>query len=293
MGANLGIAVVKFVAAALTGSSAMLSEGIHSVVDTGNQALLLVGLRRSEKPPDDEHPFGYGRELYFWSLIVAVLLFGVGGGMGIYEGVTHLQHPQPLEDPFWAYVVLGIAGLFEAVSWVLAFRALWKQRRGRSLWRTVRDSRDPSVFTVVFEDTAALLGLLAAFLGVWLGHRLANPYFDGGASIVIGGILCVTALVLIRESKALLIGEAAAPATVSSIRTLAGADARVDAVQRVSTMVLGRSEILLAIDIRFKPGLSLQQLALAVRDVQQAVRDRHPDVKRIFVEPIGIASSKP
>jgi divalent metal cation (Fe/Co/Zn/Cd) transporter len=154
------------------------------------------------------------------------------------EGVTHLQHPQPLEDPFWAYVVLGIAGLFEAVSWVLAFRALWKQRRGRTLWRTVRDSRDPSVFTVVFEDSAALLGLLAAFLGVWLGHRLANPYFGGGASIVIGGILCVTALVLIRESKALLIGEAAAPATVSSIRTLAGADHRVDAVQRVSTMVL-------------------------------------------------------
>lgn len=291
MGANFAIAVVKFIAAALSGSSAMLSEGIHSVVDTGNQALLLVGLSRSRQPPDADYPFGYGRELYFWSLIVAVLLFGVGGGMAIYEGVTHLMHPRPLEDAFWAYVVLGVAAVFEAISWSFAFRDLMRRRQGRTLWQTIRASRDPSVFTVLFEDTAALLGLLAAFVGIYFGHRYANPYFDGAASIVIGTVLCVTALVLIRESKSLLVGEAVSPAIVASIKAVTNADSRVAAVGRALTMVLGRHEVLLTLDVRFQPGLSLQELALAVRELQQAIRDRHPDITRIFVEPIGIAPS--
>jgi cation diffusion facilitator family transporter len=288
---NLVIAAIKFVAAWLSGSSAMLSEGIHSVVDTGNQSLLLIGLKRSERPPDARYPFGYGRELYFWSLVVAMLLFGVGGGMAIYEGIAHLRSPRALEDPFWAYVVLALAAVFEGASWSLALRDLARRRHGRSLWQTIRDSRDPSVFTVLFEDSAALLGLAAAFAGVYLGHRYANPYFDGAASIVIGTILCLTALVLIRETKSLLVGEAASAPLVASIKAIAGGDARVVAVERALTMVLGRHEILLSIDVRFEPSLSLGQLALAVRELQQAIRSRHPDVSRIFVEPLGIAAT--
>jgi cation diffusion facilitator family transporter len=288
---NLVIAAIKFVAAWLSGSSAMLSEGIHSVVDTGNQSLLLIGLKRSERPPDARYPFGYGRELYFWSLVVAMLLFGVGGGMAIYEGIAHLRSPRALEDPFWAYVVLALAAVFEGASWSLALRDLARRRHGRSLWQTIRDSRDPSVFTVLFEDSAALLGLAAAFAGVYLGHRYANPYFDGAASIVIGTILCLTALVLIRETKSLLVGEAASAPLVASIKAIAGGDARVVAVERARTMVLGRHEILLSIDVRFDPSLSLGQLALAVRELQQAIRSRHPDVSRIFVEPLGIAAT--
>lgn len=290
IGANFAIAVTKFVAAALSGSSAMLSEGIHSVVDTGNQSLLLLGLHRSQRPPDAEHPFGYGRELYFWSLIVAVLLFGVGGGMAVYEGITHLLAPRPLEDPFWAYVVLGVAAVFEAISWTFAFRDLAAQRGERTLWQVIRRSRDPSIFTVLVEDSAALVGLLAAFLGIYLGHRFDSPYFDGAASIAIGIALCVAALVLIRESKGLLVGEGVSPEAVASIKEVAAADARVAAVRRVLTMVLGRDEILANIDLQFRAGLSTAEIAAAVREIEQAIRARYPHIKRIFIEAVAGAS---
>lgn len=225
---------MKFVAASITGSSAMLSEGFHSVVDTGNELLLLLGLHRGKQPADRQHPYGYGKELYFWSLIVAMVLFGIGGGVAIYEGILHLQNPRPLEDPFWAYVVLGVAALLEGTSWTFALREMLAKKGNHSLWQSIRRSYDPSVFTVLFEDTAALIGLTAAFLGVYLGHRYANPYIDGAASIAIGVTLSVVALLLIRESKALLVGEAAKPEVVASIRELACNEAAVIKVDRDS-----------------------------------------------------------
>lgn len=209
--ANLGIAATKFIAAALSGSSAMLSEAIHSVIDTGNQLLLLFGLHRSQLPPDELHPFGHGKELYFWSLIVAVLLFGVGGGMALYEGIEHALTPRALENPFWAYVVLAVAAVFESCSLIVAVRELLRRRGPRAFWLRVHRSKDPSVYTTFYEDLAALAGLVVAFLGVYLGHRLHQPYFDAAASMLIGIILCAVALTLVYESRGLLIGESASP----------------------------------------------------------------------------------
>ncbi len=283
-GGNLAIAVMKFVAASITGSSAMLSEGFHSVADTGNELLLLLGLHRGKQPADRQHPYGYGKELYFWSLIVAMVLFGVGGGVAIYEGILHVLNPRPLEDPFWAYVVLGIAALLEGTSWTFALREMWAKKGAHSLWQSIRRSYDPSVFTVLFEDTAALFGLAAAFLGVYLGHRYANPYFDGAASIVIGVTLSVVALFLIRESKALLVGEAAKPEVVASIRELACNEPAVIKVDRVLTMVFGPDEVLLNLEAQFDPALSVADLSAAVCRLEEAIRLRHPAVKKIFID---------
>lgn len=186
---NLAIAVSKFVAAGITGSSAMLSEGIHSVVDTGNQGLLLYGLHASRKPPNASHPFGYGKELYFWSLITAVMIFAVGGGMSFYEGIRHLISPSPITDPTWNYVVIGTAIVFESLSWSVAFREFRDSMRDRGFLQTVHASKDPALFTVLLEDSAAIIGLLLALAGVGLGHWLANPYLDGAASVAIGVLL--------------------------------------------------------------------------------------------------------
>ena len=200
LGANLAIAVSKFIAAAFTGSSAMLSEGIHSIVDTGNQGLLLLGLHRSRKPADAVRPFGYGKELYFWTLIVAILIFAIGGGMSFYEGIAHLRHPRPISDPSWNYAVLGAAIVFEGFSWTVALRELLANRGEKSIWNAIHTSKDPTLFTVLLEDSAALLGLIVALAGIYLGHRLGNPYLDGSASIVIGVILAVVAVFLgLRE----------------------------------------------------------------------------------------------
>src|ERR1051325_5263645 len=224
---NLAIAVTKFVAAAITGSSAMLSEGIHSVVDTGNGALLLLGVRLSRKPPDATHPFGYGMELCFWSLVVAIMIFALGGGMSVYEGVTHITHPNQLKDPTWNYIVLGFALLFEGISFLFAMKAFRKEKGKRGIWQTVHTSKDPTTFTVLFEDTAALLGLLVALVGISLGHWLNKPYLDGVASIVIGAILGVVAAFLAYESKGLLIGEGVDDETLDSIRAIAAEDSAV------------------------------------------------------------------
>jgi cation diffusion facilitator family transporter len=222
--ANFIIAVTKFVAALLTRSSAMLSEEIHSLVDMGNQLLLLCGIKRSRRPPDEQHPFGHGKELYFWSLIVAMLLFGLGGGMSFYEGVRHLRHPSPLGDPTWNYVVLGIAAIAEGAAWWVALKELLRNRGERSLWRAVRESKDPAVYTVLAEDTAAILGLLVAFLGIFLGHRLGNPSYDGAASMVIGVLLAAVAVFLAYESRGLLIGESADAEVVQRVRQIVEAE---------------------------------------------------------------------
>jgi cation diffusion facilitator family transporter len=291
IGVNLGIAATKFIAA-FSGSSAMVSEGIHSLVDTGNQMLLLLGIYNSQKPADATHPFGYGKELFFWSLIVAIVLFGIGGGMAIYEGVTHLIQPHLLEDPTWAYIVLGAAAVFEAFSWYMAYREILATRKGEGgLWQVIRHSKDPSVFTVLFEDSAALLGLLAAFLGIYFGHLLHDPYLDGAASIVIGVTLCVVALFLIRESRGLLIGEAADPEEIASIVRIVSNDPAVAAVNRVLTMYIGPSEVLLNLDVQFHSFLSAAQLSATVRRLEQAIRAQHPHIKRIFIEAVAVAAS--
>lgn len=229
----------------------MLSEGIHSIVDTGNELLLLLGLRLSKQPADDTHPFGYGQELYFWTLIVALFIFAIGGGMSIYEGVNHLLEPEPLTNPLWNYVVLGFAVIFEGYSWNVAFQAFLASKGDEDLWTAIRASKDPTIFTVLFEDSAALIGLFVAFLGVLSGHLLNNVYLDGVASIAIGIILAGMAILLAYESKGLLIGEGADAKTVADIRSLTQADPAVRKVLKVLTLHFGPEEILLNLDIQF------------------------------------------
>ncbi|MEJ2209241.1 MAG: cation diffusion facilitator family transporter [Anaerolineae bacterium] len=283
--ANAIVAAAKFTAGALTGSSAMLSEGIHSVADTGNQLLLLLGINQSRKPPDELHPFGHGKELYFWSLIVAMVLFGVGGGMSLYEGISHLQHPSEIGDPTWNYVVLAVGVVAEGVSWVIALRVFLRTKgREENLWQALRTSKDPGIFTVVAEDTAALAGLIIAFLGVYLGHRLNNPYFDGLASIVIGVMLVVVAAFLAYESRALLVGESADPELIHSVRSLAEEEEGIHAVRRLLTMHLGPDQVLLTLDVEFEASLSSGEVADAVDRLETVIRDKHPEIGYIFVE---------
>ena len=281
--ANLAIAVTKFIAAFFSGSSAMLSEGIHSLVDTGNGALLLLGFRRSQRPADPQHPFGHGKELYFWSLIVAVLIFALGGGMSVYEGVTHLSHPHQSE-PTWNYMVLGIAFVFEGVSSFFAFRAFRKELRGRGVFRAIRASKDPTTFTVLFEDTAALLGLVVAFVGIWLGHLLGNPYLDGVASIVIGLILASVSALLVYETHGLLVGESVDPQTLEEIRAIARADEAVEEVRKSLTMHFGPSDVLLTLGIQFKQDLSAQGVADAINRIEGKIRAQHPEILHIYIE---------
>jgi cation diffusion facilitator family transporter len=283
--ANFVIAVAKFVAASMTGSSAMFSEGIHSVIDTGNEALLLLGLRRSRKAPDELHPFGYGKELYFWSLIVAILLFGIGGGLSVYEGWSHIRRPEELQNPLWNYLVLGVALLAEGSSWVIAIRKLLQDRTsGGGLFRAFRRSKDPAVFVVVGEDTAALLGILVAAAGVFLSHRLQMPWIDGGASIVIGLILGGVAAALVYESRALIVGETADPALVRDVHAIAEHDAAVLCAGPPLTMQMSPDEVLVNMDIEFHNHLSAAELIAAIDRIEAAIRERHPTVGRIFLE---------
>jgi cation diffusion facilitator family transporter len=282
--ANFLIAVSKFIVAGITRSSAMLSEAIHSVADTGNQALLLLGIRLSRRKATDEHPFGHGKELYFWSLIVAIILFGVGGGISLYEGLLHLQHPEALGDPTWNYVVLGVAAVFETAAFYIAFRELVKVAGEGSIWQAVRASKDPAIFVVLFEDAAALAGLIVAFLGVFLGHQLQMPVLDALASIVIAVILMVVAIILAYESRNLLIGEAASPEIVASIRTLVAADDDIAEVMMPVTMHLGPKEILLNMDLRFRKGLKTGEIAAAVDRIENIIRKTHPQIKHIYLE---------
>src|SRR3954468_21742040 len=247
IGANIAIAITKFVVAGVTGSSAMLSEGIHSAVDTGNGVLLLVGTRLSERPATPEHPFGHGKELYFWSLIVAVLIFGIGGGASFYEGVMHVRRPEPMADPMWNYIVLGASACFEGTSFTIALRQFLKEARGRPFWNALHASKDPTTYTVLAEDSAALLGLAVAALGVYLSHRLNMPVLDGVASIVIGLLLAGVAVLLVRESRGLLIGEGIRPDTAAEIRAIALRQPEVEAVGRPLSMYIGRDEVLLTL----------------------------------------------
>ena len=285
--ANLVIAATKLVAAAISRSSAMIAEGLHSFVDACDGTLLLVGRRRSERPPDDAHPFGHGKELYFWTLIVAVIFFAVGGGVSVYEGILHLLHPEPLRDPTLSYGVLGVAAVFDGGSLVVAIRTMRREEPGKSLVRIVRHGKDPSSFTVVLEDIADITGLVIAFLGVWLGHRLTNPYLDGVASIGVGVVLATVSTVLVAESRKLLVGERTSEDVLRAVGDAAAADARVIRFAACPlSMQLGPNEVLLGITARFAPDLSAEEVAVAIRRFEQRVRAARPDVKYICVEPI-------
>jgi cation diffusion facilitator family transporter len=287
---NVAIAVTKFVAAHLTGSSAMLSEGVHSLVDTGNGLLLLWGIHQSKQPADEEHPFGHGKELYFWTLVVAVLIFALGGGISLYEGILHVVRPVEQVDPVVNYVVLALAFLFEGVTWLVAVRQFGRVKGSLSYLRAMRESKDPTTFAVLVEDSAALLGLVVAFVGVALGHALGMPRLDGVASIVIGALLATVAVFLASESKDLLIGEGLNRQTRVSIVRLVNADPDVARLVRALSMHFGPSDVLLTMEIAFRPELTAAQIAVAIDRLDKGIRAAHPEVRHIFVEAQSIAA---
>ncbi len=282
---NLAIAVVKFIAAAWTGSSAMLSEGVHSLVDTGNQTLMLYGLHRAAKPADAQHPLGHGRELYFWSFIVALLIFSLGAGVAFYEGTTHLYAPVAITDPSVNYVVLAIAFVFEGLTWRVAWKEFAKERGEQGVLDAVTRSRDPTTFLVLFEDSAALVGIAIAFAGTATSVWLDLPALDGVASIMIGLVLAVTALFLVRESKGLLLGEPARPATRKSIIRIAEAHPDIEAVGRLVTVHLSPREIVVALDVNFADDLRTSGVEVTASELEQQIRKKHPDVTALFLNP--------
>lgn len=279
---NLAIAITKFVAAAFTGSAAMLSEAIHSVVDMGNGGLMLLGVRKSRKPPDSDHPFGHGHELYFWTLLVGVLVFAVGGGMSTYEGIIHIAHPAIPENQVWSYAVLGMATVFEGTTWLFGWKAFSAERGRRGVLRAIHETKDPTSFAVLLEDSAALLGLLFAFLGIFLGTQFGLPYLDGVASVIIGLLLCGVAVLMVYESKGLLIGEGLDPEALKSIRELVGADPAVERVSHLHSMYLGANEVLLTIELRFDSSISALEVRRAVGRIREAIRSQQPAVRQIF-----------
>jgi cation diffusion facilitator family transporter len=281
---NALIAVTKFVAAGLTGSAAMMAEGIHSLVDTGNQGLLLYGLRRGRQPADERFPFGHGKEIYFWSFVVAILIFGLGAGVSMYEGVHRVLHPEPITRPMVNYIVLAFAMLFEGAAWCLALREFRKQQHGRGIRETVRASKDPTTFVVLFEDTAALLGLVVAGVGLTLSQVLDLPVFDGIASIGIGCILAFTAAWLAKRTKSLLIGEAADPAIVADIRRRVGDIEAVVAVNEVLTLHMGPRQVLLTISVDFFDDRPAGEIEQAIDQLTREIRAAHPTITRVFIE---------
>jgi cation diffusion facilitator family transporter len=282
--ANVAIAVTKLVVAGITGSSAMLSEGIHSSVDTFNGVLLLVGIRLSQRPATPEHPFGHGKELYFWSLIVAVLIFGLGGGISFYEGLMHIRHPVPLHDPTWNYAVLGAAVIFEGISFAIALRQFLKLAGATPFWQAIHRSKDPTTYTVLAEDSAALVGLVIAAVGIALSQALQMPALDGAASVLIGILLAGVAGLLAWQSRGLLIGEGIRPETARAIREIALAQPGVRDVGRVLSMYVGPDDALVTMDLDFDEGTAAADAALAMAEVGRRVRERFPMIQRLFIE---------
>lgn len=291
--ANLGIAAAKFVAAAVSGSASMLAEAIHSTVDSTDELFLLYGEHRSKKPPDKAHPFGHGHELYFWTLIVAINVFGIGGGISALEGVVKIIEGEKLENPLWAYVVLGFAFVFEGISWTIGVRQMRRKARGRSPWRQMRETKQPKVLAVVLEDSAALAGIVVAFCGVFFSHLFQKAWIDGAASIVIGGLLATVALLLGRETKGLLMGESADRELNEEVRRIVEADEGVNQLMRALTLQLGPGEVLLNMDVRFSPGLDAEGIAKAIWRLERKLRDRCPDIREVFIESQGLHEDLP
>jgi cation diffusion facilitator family transporter len=285
LAANLGIAVAKFVAAAITGSSSMLTEGVHSLVDSGNQLLLLYGQERAKRPPDAKRPFGYGRELYFWAFVVAILIFAGGSGVSIYEGYLHFRSPEPLRDPLINYIVLGVAALLEGTSWAIAVREFNKARGDMGWWEAVHESKDPAAFIVLFEDSAALIGLGIAAAGVWASHWFGNPRIDGIASIAIGLLLGLVAVVLARESMGLLIGERADPRVIARVRTIVGARPEITAVNHVRTIHTGPHAVFVAISADFDDALTMGEGETLIESIEEELKAELPDISSVYIRP--------
>ena len=283
---NLLVAVTKFVAAAFTHSSAMLSEAVHSVVDTLNQVVMLYGIKRSSRPPDREHPLGHGRELYFWSFVVAVLIFAIGAGVSVYEGIHHVIDPEEMASPWVNYVVLVVAGAIEFGSWTVAMREFRRHKKDdEGYFETAEKTKDPSTLTLLLEDSAALAGIGIALLGTLAAQLLDNPVYDGLASILIGLLLGAVALFLARESKRLLIGEPARRGLVDAIRRCVQAEEGVDHVNGVLTVHLAPRQVVCMLSIEFHDSLRVPELERAVEDMERRIRESHPEVVRIFVKP--------
>lgn len=282
---NLAIAVTKFIAAGITGSSAMVSEGVHSAVDTTNQVLLLYGMKRAAQPPSRSHPFGYGRELYFWAFIVALLVFALGAGISIYEGISHIRHPEPITNPLVNYIVLGISLLFEGGTWWVALREFRRQKGSLGYFEAFRRSKDPTTFTVLFEDTAAMLGLLIALAGIAGSQALAMPVLDGAASIAIGIVLAISSLLLARETKGLLLGESAHPRVRDAILEIAGNDPAVRCANGVFTVQMGPDSVVAALSAEFEDALTTPEIEACIGRIERAVEQAHPAVTALFVKP--------
>ena len=285
LAANLGIAVAKFVAAAITGSSAMLTEGVHSVVDSVNQVLLLYGRSRAARPPDAIHPFGYGRELYFWSFVVAVLVFALGAGVSIYEGVLHILDPEPATDPKIAFTVLAVAVVLEGYSTYEAKKDFDTGNKGLSFLQAIRRSKDAPTIVVLLENAGALAGLGIAGLGLALSLITHNPFWDGLASVLIGIVLGVLAMVLLYEAKSLLIGEAADPELVEAITRRTAAQPGIVAVHEVLTTHLSPDSVTAIISADFDDAISARDVEDAVHAIEQALAGEYPELKRIYVRP--------
>ncbi len=282
---NVLVAVTKIIAAVLTGSSAMVSEAVHSVVDTGNEVLLLYGGRQSKRSPDQDHPFGYGRELYFWSFIVALLIFAVGAGVSAYEGVQHLLHPEPIDRPVINFVVLGLSLVFEGASWWIALRSVKASKGQRTYWQAITCSKDPPQFMVLVEDSAAIIGILIAVLGTAASVVLHDPRYDGVASLLIAAVLAVVAIVLARESKNLLIGERADPAiqqaVVDTVKHMPG----IVGINGIMTSQMSPTEVIAALSVEFDDRLTIVEVETIVADLEQAVCASRPEVMALFIKP--------
>ena len=292
--ANLIIAIIKFIAAALSGSSAMIAEGIHSLVDTGNGLLVLLGMKRAKQPADETHPFGYGKSLYFWTNIVAISIFGIGGGMSLYEGISHIRHVAPggeMGDPTAAYIVLGISLLFEGGSFTVAIRQFLHAKGKVGAWQYIKRSKDPSLYAIVFEDSAAMLGLLFAFLGIFFGHLLNNPYLDGIASIAIGLLLMSVAWILASRTSGLLVGEGVSPEELADIRRRVESDPAVERAGDILTMYMGPHDLLVNMGVCFVKGTTAEEMHEAIRRIESDLQKAYPETNRVYIEaeslPVG------
>lgn len=285
MAANLLIAATKFFAAWKTGSSAILSEGVHSVVDTGDQILLLYGMHRAARPADCDFPFGHGKEIYFWSFVVAILIFALGAGISLYEGVLHLLHPSELTSPLINYLIISAAIVFEGISWVVSLREFRKEKNPEHGYlEAISKAKDPTLFLVLMEDSAALLGLFTALAGIALTQLTGNPAYDGMASIVIGVILGATAAFLANETKGLLIGEAADREAMQVIRAIVEKGEHVEHVNEVLTLQMGPDYVLATISLDFAAGASSDQVEQSVVMLESQITERLPVVKKVFIE---------
>lgn len=286
LGGNLAIAVSKFAAAFIAGSSSMLTEGIHSLVDSGNQVLMLYGRHRSQMPPDRHHPLGHGREIYFWGFIVALLIFTTGAGMSFYEGWLHYRDPEMLTLPWVNFLVLAIAFVFEGTSLTIAFREFARSRPPElGWWRALRESKDPTVFVVLIEDSAALAGIVIAAAFIGLTVITGDPRWDGIGSMAIGVLLAIVAILLARECKALLIGEPANPAVQRSIETIATAQEGVCVVNEVLTVQLSPQQVVVMVSLDFDDDLSLAQVENIAAEIERQATEAHPEVMRLFIRP--------